>query len=370
MDILKARKKAKKLKKDKEKKTKEDKSPEITESSSSSDAPFNENIPEDKDDAGKPEPKDKDIQTNENITEETVIESEMEEEEFRKQILKELEKQEKDLKQDSSTVSEAPMEPESQDIPDEASGMIDGMSEEEFRQKILKELEEEDEALNMEMNTETDMADQSPSMEEISNTSKANETVALPDSSSHGIDIPPQGSELSEDTYSFDDDYEEEKIEKRKIEDSMKALVFKIGREFYGIDIMKIKKIDPIDEITRVPNTPDFVLGIISLRGEIIPILDLKKKLKIKDCEGTKKPNIIILNEENVGIIIDIVEGVREVKLDTIERAVTIVGSIDSDFITGIVRQKNLVFSILDIISLIKKEIIEDINNFFSSLKY
>ncbi len=149
----------------------------------------------------------------------------------------------------------------------------------------------------------------------------------------------------------------------------VKFLVFRIGREYYSIDIMKIKKIDPVEEITRVPNTPPFVLGVISLRGEIIPILDLKKKLMIKEHEGIHKPGIVILNELNAGIIIDYVVGVREIKLSEIEKAPSIVGSIDSEYITGIVRYKKIVFSILDINNLIRKEIVEGIGDFFSRLK-
>ncbi len=333
MDILKARKKAKEMKKDRHKKPADDalelKSPkgDKKDESPGKDADSRKDAKK-KTPAKKPEPKPK-------------------------------------------TVKEIKEKP----VPEKKQYIRNVEEEEQFRRQILKELEEEDKA---KAETDTSLKDSkdngAPSAAGYGKKPKkiASEKPSLTDEYTPGskkagakpADLPEKAMDLEE------TGIEDQKGTKTlKPQETIKFLIFRMGKELYSIDIMKIKKIDPIDEITRVPNTPPFVLGIISLRGEIIPILDLKKKLLIKDYKGQKKPTIIILNEQNVGVLIDFVVGVKEIKASDIEKSTTIVGSIDSEFITGIVRYKNMVFSILDITNLIKRDIFDGLNDYFSDMK-
>lgn len=364
MDILKARKKAKKLKENKENQT--EKNENIAKGPY--EGPPKDEKPTDETEevlkAEKPDP------DSDELTMKDDMQILSEEDEYRKEILKQLE-----MEASSHTIEDQVPCIDTENHVD-TTAEIDESTEIEIREKILKDLEEQEKAGYEDMH-----CDMSIQKDEIKN--KNPEKITKPVQSGTEMPCPSQKNteegiktDLSIETdvpfdFTAEHDGTVTKTKAHKKETpTIKVLVFRIGRELYSIDIMKIKKIDPIDEITRVPNTPDFVRGIISLRGEIIPILDLKIKLKIKDTQTHKKPGVIILNEQNAGILIDFVVGVKEIEKGMIETATTIVGSIDSEFITGIVRLKDLVFSILDITRLIKKEIIEEIDKYFVSLKY
>ncbi len=96
------------------------------------------------------------------------------------------------------------------------------------------------------------------------------------------------------------------------IEDSTNLVTFRLGNGEYAIDIMQAKEIIKMEKITLIPNAPEFVEGVINLRGNIIPIIDLKKRFNLEETEGDKNTGIIIVKIEDVdmGIIIDAISKV------------------------------------------------------------
>lgn len=115
-------------------------------------------------------------------------------------------------------------------------------------------------------------------------------------------------------------------------------VVFKLGKEEYGIDIMNVKEIGPYQESVKVPNTPDFIEGIINFRGKVIPIVNLEKRFNLKDNGITNDTRIIIINlkDKQVGFVVD--EASQTVRLDDedIDPAPDIISSVDRRYITGV----------------------------------
>ncbi|MCG0274565.1 MAG: chemotaxis protein CheW [Thermosediminibacteraceae bacterium] len=115
-------------------------------------------------------------------------------------------------------------------------------------------------------------------------------------------------------------------------------VVFKLGQEEYGVNIMQVNTIERMMPITRVPKAPYFVEGVINLRGEIIPVIDLKKRFGLPPGEINGDTRIIIVNVDDltVGMIVDSATEVVQLPQDAIEPAPSVVGSISSDFLEGV----------------------------------
>src|SRR5450830_502246 len=93
-------------------------------------------------------------------------------------------------------------------------------------------------------------------------------------------------------------------------------LSFQLGEEEFCLEILKVQEIRGYGEITKIANTPDYIKGVVNLRGEIVPILDLRIKLNFKDVEYDEFTVVIILNLEgqNLGIVVDSVSDVIALK--------------------------------------------------------
>jgi purine-binding chemotaxis protein CheW len=122
-----------------------------------------------------------------------------------------------------------------------------------------------------------------------------------------------------------------------------KAFVsFRLGEELYGLDIMDVKEIIHLSEITPIPNSPDFVDGIINLRGKIIPIVDLGKRFNFVKKELTEEEEllkgIIIINVNKllIGIIIDQVNRVLSIEESQIQPPPQMISGIGTEFVQGV----------------------------------
>src|SRR5690625_3677823 len=93
-------------------------------------------------------------------------------------------------------------------------------------------------------------------------------------------------------------------------------VVFNLDSEEFGIDIMNVKEIIPYQESVNIPNAPEFIEGIINYRGNVIPIINLKKRFKLDDFNVTKDTRIIVINieEKEIGFIVD--EASQTIRLD------------------------------------------------------
>lgn len=134
-----------------------------------------------------------------------------------------------------------------------------------------------------------------------------------------------------------------------------KYLTFRLDNEEYGLEILKVREIIGLMDITSVPKTPEYVRGIINLRGTVIPVLDLKKKFDMGATEDTEETCVIVvevaLGDQKVmmGTIVDAVSEVLEIKEDEIEDAPAFGTNVNTQFILGIGKVKDEVKILLDI---------------------
>ena len=130
-----------------------------------------------------------------------------------------------------------------------------------------------------------------------------------------------------------------------------KYLTFALADEEYGLEILQVREIIGLIDITTVPKMPDFVKGVVNLRGKIIPVIDLRLKFGMTGMEYTKETCIIVLSISNnpVGIIVDNVCEVLDIRHDEIEPAPSFGMNINTDFIMGMGKVENSVVLLLDI---------------------
>jgi len=115
-------------------------------------------------------------------------------------------------------------------------------------------------------------------------------------------------------------------------------VVFQLGKGEFGIEIMDVQEISPYEASIALPDTPDFVEGVINYRGNVIPIVNLKKRLLLGDTEITKDTRIIVitLDEKEIGFIVDEASQTLRLNDEQIEPAPDIVGGISNKYISGL----------------------------------
>ncbi len=115
-------------------------------------------------------------------------------------------------------------------------------------------------------------------------------------------------------------------------------LVFTLGNEEYGIDILKVQEIRGYDQVTRIANTPHFIKGVTNLRGVIVPIIDLRIKFAQDDVEYNDNTVVIVLNFEQrvVGIVVDGVSDVLSLTTDQIRPAPEFSVTLSTEYLTGL----------------------------------
>lgn len=130
-----------------------------------------------------------------------------------------------------------------------------------------------------------------------------------------------------------------------------KYLTFVLGGEEYGLEILKVREIIGLMDITAVPQTPVFVKGVINLRGKVIPVIDLRLKFGMEEAEPTEETCIIVVDigASLIGIFVDTVSEVLDVTADQIEPAPSFGSSIETSFILGMGKIKGRVKILLDI---------------------
>jgi purine-binding chemotaxis protein CheW len=134
-----------------------------------------------------------------------------------------------------------------------------------------------------------------------------------------------------------------------------KYLTFTLADEEYGIGILKVKEIIGMMAITSVPRTPDFVKGVINLRGKVIPVIDLRLKFGMPSIEYTDRTCIIVVEIDaddmtiQIGIVVDAVSEVLNIKEEEIENAPSFGTSLNTDYILGMAKIDKGVKILLDI---------------------
>ncbi len=134
-----------------------------------------------------------------------------------------------------------------------------------------------------------------------------------------------------------------------------KYLTFCLGSEEYGIGILKVKEIIGMMAITSIPQTPEFVKGVINLRGKVIPVMDLRAKFAMETISYNDRTCIIVVEMESnattvlIGIVVDEVSEVINVKETDIEEAPSFGTKLDTEFILGMAKMEGGVKILLDI---------------------
>ncbi|QCO67663.1 purine-binding chemotaxis protein CheW [Luteimonas yindakuii] len=132
-------------------------------------------------------------------------------------------------------------------------------------------------------------------------------------------------------------------------------LGFTLGDEHYALDILKVQEIRGYDSVTRVPDTPDYIRGVVNLRGAIVPVLDLRMKLGLKEARYDAFTVMIVLNFDNrtAGIVVDAVSDVVQLGVEQIRATPELGAAVDTRFISAIGTTDEHMVILLDIQSLI-----------------
>jgi purine-binding chemotaxis protein CheW len=128
-------------------------------------------------------------------------------------------------------------------------------------------------------------------------------------------------------------------------------LTFVLGAEEYGLEILKVQEIRGYDTVTQIANTPDFIKGVVNLRGKIVPIVDLRIRFKLGKVEYNEFTVVIILNLSGrvVGIVVDGVSDVMALKEEQIRDVPSLVTSIDTKYIVGLATVEQQMLILVDI---------------------
>jgi len=138
-----------------------------------------------------------------------------------------------------------------------------------------------------------------------------------------------------------------------------KFLMFKLGSEEYGIDIKRITAIEELPQITTIPDMPIFVKGVINLRGKVIPAIDLRLRFGIEEKEYNDRTCIVIvsMNDSTIGLIVDIVSEVHEIKENDIGPPPSFNNASGNEqYIAGLAKKGEEVKIILDVEKIISNE--------------
>jgi purine-binding chemotaxis protein CheW len=134
-----------------------------------------------------------------------------------------------------------------------------------------------------------------------------------------------------------------------------KYLTFKLNTEEYGLEILKVQEIMKMVEVTKIPRTPDYVRGVINLRGKVIPVVDLRLKFGMDAKDTTVKTCVIVIqvkrndNTVTMGIIVDEVSEVLDVLSEQIEPSPEFGATVNTDFILGMGKVGKRVITLLDV---------------------
>lgn len=148
-----------------------------------------------------------------------------------------------------------------------------------------------------------------------------------------------------------------------------KYLTFTLAEEEYGIGILKIKEIIGMMPVTSVPKTPEFVKGVINLRGKVIPVLDLRLRFGIEEIDYTERTCIIVVEVEGqggrveIGIVVDSVSEVLNIKGSEIEDTPAFGTNLDTAFILGMAKMEGGIKILLDIDRVLATHEVEALQN-------
>lgn len=135
-------------------------------------------------------------------------------------------------------------------------------------------------------------------------------------------------------------------------------VVFDLASEAYGVHIGAVREIIRLQDITRVPRTPDFVEGVINLRGNVIPVVDLRKRFMLPVAEQTDDNRIVVVDigGQDIGVVVDAVTEVLRILSDSVEPPSSVITTADSDYLMGICKMESRLIILLDLERVLSEE--------------
>ncbi|MCR6096064.1 chemotaxis protein CheW [Salipaludibacillus agaradhaerens] len=140
--------------------------------------------------------------------------------------------------------------------------------------------------------------------------------------------------------------------------DDMKVIVFQLKDEEYGVEVEQVRSIERVQHITRVPSTPDFVEGVINLRGVVTPIIDLRKRFSIEGIDHSETTRVIIVTVGNmeVGLVVDAANDVIDIPKSAVEPPPEVVGGLEAEYIRGVAKLEKRLLILLNLDKVLNAE--------------
>jgi purine-binding chemotaxis protein CheW len=134
-------------------------------------------------------------------------------------------------------------------------------------------------------------------------------------------------------------------------------VIFDVTNEAFGVDIGTVREIIRMQDITRVPGVPDFVKGVINLRGKVIPVVDLRRKFGFPLAEQTKENRIVVIgvNEQDIGVIVDAVTEVLRIPVESVVPPNSVISTADSEYLIGIAKLDKRLIILLDMAKILSR---------------
>ena len=132
---------------------------------------------------------------------------------------------------------------------------------------------------------------------------------------------------------------------------TLQVVTFALGSEEYGVDIAQVQEINRMVTITHVPRAPRFMEGVINLRGQLIPIIDLRTRFGMERSERTKNTRIVVteIGSKRIGMVVDSVSEVLRIPVEQIEDAPDLVAGVDTEYIRGVGKMGDRLIIMLDL---------------------
>ncbi len=142
-----------------------------------------------------------------------------------------------------------------------------------------------------------------------------------------------------------------------------KIIVFQLKDEEFGVPVQQVGSIERMQHITRVPSTPEFVQGVMNLRGVVTPIIDLRTRFDLESKENDESTRIIIVhfNDMEVGLIVDSANDVIDIPKDAIEPPPEVVGTVEAEYIQGVAKLEKRLLILLDLQKVLSSQEVKEL---------
>jgi len=147
--------------------------------------------------------------------------------------------------------------------------------------------------------------------------------------------------------------------EKQLEQEERQLVVFDLAGEAYGVDIESVQEIIRMQNITHVPRTSPYVNGVINLRGKIVPVVDLRKRLALPCSELGEESRIVVVKveESTLGLIVDAVNEVHRLDDSQVEPISPLVVHVNTDYLLGIVKSSDHLIVLMDLAAVVRADI-------------